>query len=201
MSDKMESPKTKRTRLSSQDRRNQLLDTAQTIISSEGLGPFTMELLARKAQVSNPLVYKYFESRLSMLQELLTREYTHNIRQLQDQIDDSHSYEEVVELFVTINFEQYAAGNIVSILRSQPDIDAVLGGIDQDNSIRFAKFLIRSMASKYDLPNKQAEYITRMASAASLAAAEQCNRSHGDRDQMIASTIDFIFNGISAFRR
>jgi AcrR family transcriptional regulator len=52
----------------------QLLDCAQTIILERGLSSFTMEALAREAGVSNPLVYKYFATRLAILQELLLRE-------------------------------------------------------------------------------------------------------------------------------
>ena len=53
----------KRTRMSPEARREQLLDTARGLIVTEGLQPFTMEALARAASVSSPLVYKYFESR------------------------------------------------------------------------------------------------------------------------------------------
>lgn len=198
----MSSPaKPKRTRLSPKNRRNQLLDSTQTIISSSGLSTFTMELLAKSAKVSNPLVYKYFETRLALLQELLVREYSRFIEQFQKRIDSTHSYEEVVKLFVTINFDQYSKGNILTILRSQRDINSVLDGQDQENFRRLGGFLIQSMASKYEFSTKQAQFITHMASAASIAAAEHCHRTNGNRVNMIDATVDFIFNGISAFRR
>ena len=48
----------KRTRLSPEGRRNQLLDSARDLIQSQGISGFTMEALATEAGVSNPLVYK-----------------------------------------------------------------------------------------------------------------------------------------------
>ena len=74
----------KRTRLSPEDRRQQLLDSAREIVQDQGLSSLTMEALARHAGVSNPLVYKYFDARLSLLQELLAREherFTTNVRE------------------------------------------------------------------------------------------------------------------------
>jgi AcrR family transcriptional regulator len=65
----------KRTRLSAEDRRKHLLDCARDLIQESGVSGFTMEALATKADVSNPLVYKYFDTRLELLQELWTREY------------------------------------------------------------------------------------------------------------------------------
>jgi AcrR family transcriptional regulator len=61
----------KRTRLSKEGRRSQLLDTTATIIEDMGFSGFTMETLAKVAGVSNPLVYKYFDSRQEIFKELL----------------------------------------------------------------------------------------------------------------------------------
>ena len=64
-----------RKRLSTEARRAQLLGATHELILEHGLNSFTMELLARKAGVSNPLVYKYFNTRLELLQSLLVREF------------------------------------------------------------------------------------------------------------------------------
>ena len=54
----------KRTRLSPEGRRNQLLDSARDLLLKEGFSGFTMDALASEAGVSNPLIYKYFDTRL-----------------------------------------------------------------------------------------------------------------------------------------
>ena len=50
----------KRTRLAPHHRRMQLLDCARSLIVDRGLSSFTMDALAKEAQVSHPLIYKYF---------------------------------------------------------------------------------------------------------------------------------------------
>ena len=52
----------KRTRLSPEGRRNQLLDTARDLLLKKGFSGFTMDTLAFEAGVSNPLIYKYFDT-------------------------------------------------------------------------------------------------------------------------------------------
>ncbi|MDC0939598.1 helix-turn-helix domain containing protein, partial [Pseudomonadales bacterium] len=82
----------KRTRLSPEDRRNQLLDSARDLIQRQGISGFTMEALAAEAGVSNPLVYKYFDTRLKMLQELWVREYARYTSNVYEQISKAESF-------------------------------------------------------------------------------------------------------------
>ena len=90
----------KRTRLSPEDRRNQLLDSARDLIQNQGFSGFTMEALATEAGVSNPLVYKYFDTRLELLQELWTREYERYTLSVREQLSKAENFEDVVRLFV-----------------------------------------------------------------------------------------------------
>ena len=76
----------KRSRLSPEKRRTQLLDSAKTLILAKGLSSFTMESLAREAGVSHPLICKYFDTRLSLLHALLERESSHFNRELREQV-------------------------------------------------------------------------------------------------------------------
>ena len=56
-----------RTRLTPAARTDQLLDTSKQMIKENGLQAFTMESLARTANVSSPLVYNYFANRQALL--------------------------------------------------------------------------------------------------------------------------------------
>ena len=93
----------KRTRLSPEGRRNQLLDSARDLIQSQGISGFTMEALATEAGVSNPLVYKYFDTRLKLLQELWAREYERHTSNIYEQISKAESFEDIVRLFVNLS--------------------------------------------------------------------------------------------------
>jgi len=188
----------RRTRLSPHDRRMQLLDCAQTIILERGLSSFTMESLAREAGVSNPLVYKYFATRLAILQELLVRETKRFNTQLQAQVTQAQDYQELITLVVSVNFEQFSNNNIVYILRDQPDVFEAIAVDDRKQSGVMGRFLVQTLADQYTIDRKQAEQMVVLASGASQAAAAHYNRYGGDQAAMINDTVQFIFGGIDA---
>ena len=188
----------RRTRLSPHDRRMQLLDCAQTIIQERGLSSFTMEALAREAGVSHPLVYKYFDTRLTVLQELLVCETERFNAQLRAQVTEAENYQELVTLVVSVNFEQFSSNNIVNILRDQPDVFEATAIDHRNQSGAMARFLVQTMADQYAIDRKQAEQMLVLASGASQAAAAHFNRYGGDRDSMINDAVQFIFGGIDA---
>lgn len=187
---------TKRTRLSPHDRRMQLLDCARTLIQDKGLSSFTMEALAREAGVSNPLIYKYFDTRLALLQELLTREFNRFYGEMQEQIEKAGSFEDVVAIAVSVNFEQFSKGNILTTLTDQPDVAETLGEVQTEESSNYGRFLVKELASQYGLSRKQAQELIVLASGASQAAARQYSQFGGDKDKLIANAVAFIFGGI-----
>jgi AcrR family transcriptional regulator len=176
----------------------QLLDCAQTIILERGLSSFTMEALAREAGVSNPLVYKYFATRLAILQELLLRETKRFNTQLQAQVTQAQDYQELITLVVSVNFEQFSKNNIVYILRDQPDVFEAIAVDDRKQSSVMGRFLVQTLADQYTIDRKQAEQMVVLASGASQAAAAHYNRYGGDQAAMINDTVQFIFGGIDA---
>lgn len=62
------------TRLSSDERREQLLAVASDLVAERGVGAVTMEGLASKAGVSKALPYKHFDNAEAVLVELHRRE-------------------------------------------------------------------------------------------------------------------------------
>jgi AcrR family transcriptional regulator len=186
-------PKSVRRRLSPEHRRNQLLDCAQHIILNKGLSKLTMEQLASEAGVSHPLIYKYFDTRLQILQELLVREYSAFRKSVTQNVVQVDSYREAVRGYVDINFRQFAGGDVLSILFSQPDVRHV---IEEKERVRHAPFLISQLAREYKIKRRLAEKIIVLASGASLAAAEHFGRFGGDREAQIDQAVTFIFGGI-----
>lgn len=182
-----------RRRLSPENRRNQLLDCARDIVVNKGLSSLTMELLATTAGVSNPLIYKYFDTRKQILEELLVRELKAFRRSMREQLRGLKDYREIVRVYVDTNFQQFDKGNIVSILLSQPDIrEAVAKETRSSSGLLFVK----ELASEYQVPRSLAERIIVLASGASIAAAEHQSRYGGDRELLIDQTVEFIFAGI-----
>ena len=157
-----------------------------------------MEALAREAGVSNPLVYKYFDTRLAILQELLARETTRFNAVLREQITGAANYRELVALVVSGNFEQFSRNNIINILRDQPDVYTAVAADDKKERGQMARYLVRALADQYTLNREQAEQLVVLASGAAQAAAAHHNRFGGDKAAMIDSTVEFIFGGIEA---
>ena len=191
-------PQAKRTRLSPEDRRIQLLESAKALILSKGLSSFTMEGLAREAGVSQPLVYKYFDTRLTLLRELLQRESSQFDSQLREQVSKAKNYDDLLRLFVSANFVQFSSCNMVYVLREQPDVFSVIAENDRRRNRATAKFLVKTLADEFALTRQQAEQSVVLASGASQTAAAHYNRYGGDRDAMIANTVKFISSGIRA---
>ena len=183
-----------RRRLSPEARRNQLLDCARDLILQHGLSTLTMEVLAREAGVSNPLIYKYFDTRLQVLQELLIREYATFRASVINDLSEVSDYRDAVRSYVETNFRQFAGGDVVSILFNQPDVRQAL---TEKERPRHAPFLIKELAKEYNISTKLAEKLLVLASGASLAAAEHYGRYGGNREEQIDQTVAFIFAGIN----
>ncbi len=185
-----------RTRLTPEGRTSQLLDAAKQIIVESGLQRFTMESLAKAAGVSSPLVYKYFQSRQDLLKILLQREFQAHVRGLNDAVDAATSFEEVVRIFISSNYDQYRPGNILPILQSQPEIAASIKASQADQGTQVARYLVQNTARNYKLTRKQAELVVTMSSGASIAAAEYAARNKADREKVIDAALSYILAGL-----
>ena len=190
----------KRIRLSPEGRRNQLLDSARDLIQDQGFSGFTMEALATEAGVSNPLVYKYFDTRLELLQELWTREYERYNRNVREQLTKAENFEDIVRLFVNLNFTELSLGEITHILGSQPELREVTKAKQKSNHGKTGRFLVNTVEEMYHLTPSQATHLVVLASGASIEAARHYARYGGSRKKMVEDTVNFILNGAEALR-
>ena len=190
----------KRIRLSPEGRRKQLLDSARDLIQDQGFSGFTMEALATEAGVSNPLVYKYFDTRLELLQELWTREYERYNRSVREQLSKAKNFEDIVRLFVNLNFTELSLGEITHILGSQPELREVTKAKQKSNQRGTGLFLVNTVEEMYHLTPSQATHLVVLASGASIEAARHYARYGGSRKKMVEDTVSFILNGVEAFK-
>ena len=185
----------RRLRLSPHDRRMQLLDCAGRIVLDHGLSKFTIDALATEAEVSVPLVYKYFDTRIEILQALLVREAGRLNALLKERLEDLEDYDQFVRTFVKINFDGVRTGSLLSVLFSQPDVRSGLNAADIE---WVSESLVRRTAKHYGLTTALAIKMLHMASAASRAAAKQFGRTGGDQNQEIDRTVKFITGALRA---
>ena len=190
----------KRIRLSPEGRRNQLLDSARDLIQDQGFSGFPMEALATEAGVSNPLVYKYFDTRLELLQELWTREYERYNRNVREQLTKAENFEDIVRLFVNLNFTELSLGEITHILGSQPELREVTKAKQKSNQRGTGLFLVNTVEDMYHLTPSQATHLVVLASGASIEAARHYATYGRSRKKMVEDTVNFILNGAEALR-
>jgi AcrR family transcriptional regulator len=190
----------KRTRLSPEDRRRQLLDSARDLIQERGFSGFTMEALATEAGVSNPLVYKYFDTRLELLQQLWAREYERFSKSIFEQVSRAQNFEDIVRLFVNLNFDETSLGGITHILGTQPEVHEVTKEKEKSNMRSTGRFLVKTVEEMYHLKPAQAGHVIALASGASQVAARHYARYGGNRKKMVEDTVSFILKGVEAFK-
>ena len=186
-----------RTRLSPAARTDQLLNVAKEMIVSDGLQSFRMESLARMAEVSSPLVYNYFSSRQALLRTLLEREYRESSNALFYEVVNATSFEDVIRVFITSNFEHHAPGNILPVLLSQPDIADSISEMRSEQRKRTATYLVKNSAKTYKLSIEQAQLAITMSSGASIAAAEWVAMSSLEKSRAIDMALSYIKAGMS----
>jgi len=182
----------KRTRLSPEDRREQILDTTQRYVLKNGLNALTMDSLANMAEVSKPLLYKYYDTRLELLQALLLREYTRFHKKLRVALANALNFEQIVITVVNVNFEQEARGDVLQVLQDQPDIAVVLESIKVNRPGSLGKFLVDALMDISSWSKADAQRVIWMSSAASKSAAAHYALYGGDRDSVVALTVEFI---------
>ena len=119
---------------------------------------------------------------------------SNSLPSLKARLEQATAYEEIVRMFVTMNFEGARTGSLLSVLFSQPDVRRGLAPAKFDwvNQI-----LVERTAQEFGLSKSLAKQIVPMGSAASRAAAERFSRHGKNREQAIDNTVKFI---LGAFR-
>jgi len=192
---------TRRTRLSTEQRRTQLLDVTQELILEQGLNAFTMDTLARRANVSNPLVYKYFSTRLKLLQSLLKREFDLFYGSLLNRLNDAEEIVDIIRIFVGINFDDNANGKILPVLLHLSDVREIIGDAGKKQRDTVRNILVLSIAKTYRVTVNEAVSLAKMASGASIAAAEHCRDQAGNVEESIDKTVQFILGAMVPFKK
>ena len=186
----------KRTRMSPAARAEQLLGVAASMIESNGLGSFTMDGLAKQAQVSAPLVYNYFPSRLELLRSLLKREYLRFAHDTFTKAEHAEDFEAIVRIAVQSNFAHYARGSVLTQLMAQREVASVIADSQKQHFRTSANFLIEKAAEYYALSEHEARLAVTMSSGAAMAAASQSSNQQEAVDQTIDLVVDYILAGI-----
>jgi AcrR family transcriptional regulator len=82
-----------------EQRREQLIDAALSVILEQGYGGVSMEAVARAAGVTRPVVYDHFPNLGRLLHALIEREERYAIEQLEQIVPDDFGERDPTELF------------------------------------------------------------------------------------------------------
>ena len=76
------------TRMSGEQRREQLLDATKAIVVADGFHAVSIEAVARAAGITRPIVYGHFDDLGGLLEALVERESRRALEQLPETYDD-----------------------------------------------------------------------------------------------------------------
>jgi AcrR family transcriptional regulator len=94
------SPRRYAPRLPAEQRREQLIDAALSVIAKQGYEGISVEAVARAAGVTRPVVYDHFPNLAELLQTLIAREEQRSLEQLADVVPDLDYGDDPVEALV-----------------------------------------------------------------------------------------------------
>jgi AcrR family transcriptional regulator len=149
---------TKRTRLSPKARRDQILDVAKQYIRRQGLQQFSLKQLAVEASVSEPLLFHYFTSRTELLQQLLKREFTGSLKSLNTSLDNAVTLDDIVRIYVAVNYDQAFEGSVINILLAEPEIAVAIEEIRSENERLGQRMLIDTISGELGCHSKKSGY-------------------------------------------
>lgn len=187
-----------RTRLKPEERQAQLLDCARDLVATDGVVACTIEAVSRSAGVTPQLVHTYFGTRLGLLEALYRREQEAFQHAIESALEGAETFEQIVRVFVTSNFDHLAAGTAIGALSSSPELADVIGESRQAEYGDAGRFLVRAMRKEYPAPTELLVRVLTMGSGASVAAADLAARTGADRDAAIDDTVRFIMAGLEA---
>lgn len=76
------SPVTPRTRLTAEQRREQLLDVTKQLVGQQGFHGLSIEAIAKRAGITRPVIYAHFDDLDALLEAMLEREAMRALAQL-----------------------------------------------------------------------------------------------------------------------
>ncbi|MEM9624044.1 MAG: TetR/AcrR family transcriptional regulator [Pseudomonadota bacterium] len=188
----------KRTRLSPEARRDQILDAAKQSILKNGLQQLSLKKLAVEAGVSEPLLFHYFSSRLELLQQLLERDFTRSINALNNSLDGAESLDEILRIYIESNYDRCDEDSVIDLLLAETEIASAIEERRTENATHRGKLLINRISASLGISRKKSAMIALMASGASMSAAKFAHESNFGREEAIKTVIEFVTAGFES---
>jgi TetR/AcrR family transcriptional regulator, fatty acid biosynthesis regulator len=191
-----------RRRLSPDVRRNQILDVAAALVTSEGLTAVNMERIAREASVSKALVYSYFGSQVALLSELLLREYGAFQQEAHAAAQKVSGLEAIVRATTRAYLDHVAArGSLIQRLMIEPTISARLNEVENANRLSTVAYFADLIALDRRVDRAQASIAAQLLMGLTGAAGDYLVSTRADPaalEPVVVSMIMASLNGLAA---
>ncbi|MEV4528507.1 TetR/AcrR family transcriptional regulator [Streptosporangium sp. NPDC049304] len=186
------------TRLSKQARREQLLDTALTIVRDQGADGLTLLTLAEAAGVSRPIVYDHFGTRpgllLALYQRLDERHRTASEQALREAEATLRETARVLSDAYFVCSTDMPEWNAVSAaLRGNPRMEA----IEREMFDSFTDLMASALTPYSDLTPEALRLRCVGALGAAEAIAAELNRGRTTATDAVTALTDLIVGGIT----
>lgn len=142
----------KRTRLTPEVRREQILDEAAQLILAEGLYAVSMERLARDIGISKGLVYNYFPTRDALLTALLNREQAELRDRGMASALQAESFDDLIRQTTRLYLEQTRdRGALIAALLSDPSVALLMEAENRADRERTVRYFVKAVRRQYGL--------------------------------------------------
>jgi AcrR family transcriptional regulator len=140
-------------RMSPEQRREQILDSAVTLIVSRGLSSCTLEAVALQAKISKPLIYRYFPRLDDLFKALVGREYRYLRGRGLNILPRNVPFEEIIHRSTLRGLEYlYERGPIMRLLASDRSIAGLVKRQDRDERGVIADYFTKRCMEVYGFP-------------------------------------------------
>jgi AcrR family transcriptional regulator len=187
--------------MSPEARREQILDSAVTYILESGLSSFTLENVAVQAEVSKPLVYKYFTSREDLLRAVLEREYRLLGRHKLDVLPDEVPMEPLIRASNRNAFNYlYERGPIIRLLGGDRSVAELVHQRERDERGAITQHFIKRLMKTYGVPQDVAFICTVMTVNAPILSSRALKRAGITAERAAQVWSDFAMGGWQALQ-
>lgn len=192
----------KRTRLSPEARREQILDEAARLVLDEGLQAVSMERLARDVGISKGLVYNYFPTRDALLAELLRREQAELRDRGMAEALAASSFADMIRQTTRLYLEQTRdRGALIASLLSDPSVARLMEDDNRADRERNFRYCVQATRREYDLPLPLAIAVVDMLMAITGRAGRLVSEGQMDVGPATEICLDLILGALGGLNR
>ena len=186
-------------RLSAEERRAQIMDSATDLILGRGLAHCTLEEVAVAAGISKALIYRHFSSRDELLKALLEREFAILRGRGLGAFAPDAPFERVLRISTQRTFEYlHERGAILRELFSDRSVVELLQERDRAERMESTRFFVEKSIRTYHVPPEVAKIVAVITINAPSAAARGLRR-FGFAPELSAEVwTEFVLGGWAA---